>query len=76
MLRQIWWVMCRISCAGFIERAMCIWGAVKVALCRWRSRWKLKHPGRVINVHKVSGHLLEFFACPELHWEYAHYLSH
>jgi len=44
--------------------------AAKSALRRWCARWQEKYPAVVASVAEDSGHLLAFFACPELHWEY------
>jgi putative transposase len=44
--------------------------SAKNALRRWRARWQEKYPNVVATVEEDAGHLLAFFACPELHWEY------
>lgn len=44
--------------------------SAKDALRRWRARWQEKYPNVVASVEEDAGHLLTFFACPQLHWEY------
>lgn len=44
--------------------------SAKDALRRWRACWQEKYPTVVATVEEDAGHLLAFFACPELHWEY------
>jgi len=42
----------------------------KDAFRRWETRWGEKYPGVVETVKEDLGHLLAFYDCPELHWEY------
>jgi putative transposase len=44
--------------------------AAKVAFRRWESRWDDKYPQVVATVREDLGHLLAFYGCDPLHWEY------
>ena len=42
----------------------------KDAFRRWETRWSGQYPGVVQAVKEDLGHLLAFYNCPQLHWEY------
>lgn len=44
--------------------------AAKTAFREWKSKWSEKYPQLVLNTEEDLGYLLNFYDCPELHWEY------
>jgi transposase-like protein len=42
----------------------------KDAFRRWENSWQGKYPGVVARVKEDLGHLLAFYSCDKLHWEY------
>jgi len=42
----------------------------KEAFRKWRNRWHNEYPSVVASVEEDLGHLLAFYSCSSLHWEY------